>query len=129
MVVNKFCSSILILCPFYFVLPFWFFIHFSFHPSIFFIHYYVSSIFFIHYYVSFIIIIHPCTHGKIFLHIMIYFMPFVKEYFSNILLMLIKYSKKIRFCSCAHAHLLTFMLPCSPFNIPPYKLPSNYTKK
>ncbi len=85
-----------------------------------------EQVLFIHLYFS---SIHPCTCGKIFLHVMIYFIPCVKEYFSNIPLTLIKYSKKIPFCSFAHAHLFTFMLQGSPFNIPPCKLPSNYTKK
>jgi hypothetical protein len=80
-----------------------------------FIHLCCSSIFFIHAYVSSTIIVHPCTHGKIFLHIMIYFMQCVKEYSSNILLMSIKYSKQylIMFTysrSCSHIHHLT-----SPF--------------
>ncbi len=71
-----------------------------------------SILIFIHYYVSSIIIVHPCTCGRIFLHIMIYFMPCVKEYFFNIPSMSIKYSQKNSIlltcsCSCSHIHHIT----------------------
>jgi hypothetical protein len=96
--VNKLCSSILF-C----------FSILVFHPIYFLIHYYVSSI----------IIIHPCTHGKIIFHVMIYYMPCVKEYSFDISLMSTKYSKKdlvlltcwcSRSHSCSHTHHLASLL-------------------
>jgi hypothetical protein len=66
---------------------------------------------FIHYYVSSIIIVHPCTHGKIFLHIMIYLMPCVKKIFFQYSFDVSKIFQKDSVlltyscsCSCSHIH-------------------------
>ncbi len=99
MVTNRLCSSILFFHPFYFFILLIF-----------------SSI---HYYVSSIIIVHPCTHGKIFFRVMIYSMPCIKEYFSNIPSMLATYSKKdlvLLTYSCS-PHLLMLKLPHTLNNI------------
>jgi hypothetical protein len=93
LVTNRLCSSIWILHPWLYFIPFF----------------------------SSIIIVHPCTCGKIFLHVMIYFMPCVKEYSSNIPSTLAKYSRKNSFMfiyshSCSHTHhlaSLTLWVPCT----------------
>jgi hypothetical protein len=83
------------------------FIHLNFTSIWIFIHLCCSSFFhpwlcFIHKYHS------PVYMCRIFLHIMIYYMPCVKEYFSNILSTSTKYSKKDSFmftCSCPLAQI------------------------